>query len=172
MYLESSGTITLNIFLDQIRKVNQISKVPGNKIIKLKFEGLSLHTTDILEIREGLTDQSSYITTVENNHKGILQYKQILNEWFIKWSTDSLYFILGPVFSLSNQMFIMFKSNNWGQEKGFSAEFSSMNSICGGDEKIKGSNIKIMSPKLQKNGSYRRGYYSCRFNWIYLFINC
>ena len=78
--MESSGTITLNNFLDQIKKVNQISKVPGNKIIKLKFEGLSLHTTDILEIREGLTDQSSYITTVENNHKGILQYKQILSE--------------------------------------------------------------------------------------------
>ena len=74
MYLESSGTITLNIFLDQIRKVNQTLKVPGNKIIKLKFEGLSLHTTDILEIREGLTDQSSYITTVENDHKGI-KYK-------------------------------------------------------------------------------------------------
>ena len=44
--------------------------MPGNQIIKLKFTSLKLHTTDFLEVREGLSDQDNFITTVTDKHSG------------------------------------------------------------------------------------------------------
>ena len=59
-------------------------------------------------------------------------------------------------------MFIMFKSNNWGQDKGFSAVFTSEKAICGEESFIPSHNLYIRSPRLDKAGHYRRGYFSCR----------
>ena len=39
-------------------------------MIKLKFTNLKLHSTDFLEVREGLSDQDNFITTVTDKHSG------------------------------------------------------------------------------------------------------
>ena len=36
----------------------------------MQFDNINLHTTDFLEVREGLTDQDSFIATVGGNHSG------------------------------------------------------------------------------------------------------
>ena len=61
-------------------------------------------------------------------------------------------------------MYVLFKSNNWGQSKGFSARFTSEKSICGGKEYFEGQSLSIHSPYLNRDGVYRRGYLSCR--WV------
>ena len=45
-------------------------KIPGEGTVKLQFDNLNLHTTDFLEVREGLTDQDSFIATVGGNYSG------------------------------------------------------------------------------------------------------
>ena len=45
-------------------------KVPGHGSIKIDFDHLDFHSTDFLEIREGLTDQDSYIATIFGNLTG------------------------------------------------------------------------------------------------------
>ena len=45
-------------------------KVPGHGSIKIDFDHLDFHPTDFLEIREGLTDQDSYIATIFGNQTG------------------------------------------------------------------------------------------------------
>ena len=39
-------------------------------IIKIQFDHLDFHPTDFLEIREGLSDQDSYIATISGNKTG------------------------------------------------------------------------------------------------------
>ena len=57
----------------------------------------------------------------------------------------------------------MFKSNSWGQHKGFSARFTKEPSLCGGEKIFDEQSLSIHSPKLNRRGIYRRGYLSCRF---------
>ena len=47
-----------------------------------------MHATDILEIREGLRETDSFITSINSNQSR-------------------------PVYSLTSQMFLLFKSNDW-----------------------------------------------------------
>ena len=70
-----------------------------------------------------------------------------------------------PLFSLSNKMYLMFSSNSWGQDQGFSARFTRLSSLCGGDTRFKDQSLSIQSPRLPLHGLYRRGYISCR--WLY-----
>ena len=67
-----------------------------------------------------------------------------------------------PLFSLSNKMYLMFSSNSWGQDQGFSARFTRLSSLCGGDTRFKDQSLSIQSPRLPQHGLYRRGYISCR----------
>ena len=53
-------------------------KVPGHGSIMLEFDHLDFHPTDFLEIREGLTDQDSYIATIFGNQTG-----QQLKEFYL-----------------------------------------------------------------------------------------
>ena len=55
------------MFHFQIHKI----QIPGTGTVKLQFDHLELHHTDFLEVREGLTDQDSFIATVMGNHTGI-----------------------------------------------------------------------------------------------------
>ena len=112
--------------------------MPGDSSIKLQFTSLQLHGTDFLEIREGLSEDDNFIVSINQNHSA-------------------------PVFSLTNQMYLLFKSNSWGQLAGFSARFSRQNSPCGGREIFEGNSLSISSPRLESTGVYRRGYYSCRW---------
>ena len=70
--------------------------------------------------------------------------------------------ILDPVYSLTNKIYLMFKSNSWGQHKGFSARFTREYPVCGGEKHFDGQSLSIHSPILYKRGIYRRGYLSCR----------
>lgn len=70
---------------------------------------------------------------------------------------------LEPLYSLTSQMYLMFKSNNWGQAQGFSARFTSLPPVCGDDLTFEDQSLSIQSPKLSPNGIYRRGYLSCRY---------
>lgn len=59
-------------------------------------------------------------------------------------------------------MYLMFKSNNWGQGKGFTARFSREDPLCGGEQIFDGQSLSLQSPVLDRKGLYRRGYASCR----------
>ena len=121
-------------------------------MIKLEFENLHLHATDFLDVRDGLTDKDSFIASVSGNSSS-MHKKYILNI-IIMFSE--------PLFSLSNKMYLMFSSNSWGQDQGFSARFTRLSSLCGGDTRFKDQSLSIQSPRLPLNGLYRRGYISCR----------
>ena len=73
----------------------------------------------MLEIREGLSETDNFITSIKTNQS------------------------LETVYSLTSQMYLMFKTNNWGQLAGFSAVFSRQNSVCGGREILAGNRRDI-----------------------------
>ena len=113
-------------------------QVPGFATIKLEFDHLNLHTTDIVEVRDGLSDQDSYITSFTGNSSG-------------------------KVYTLGNKMHVLFRTNNWGQMAGFSARFVAMPPVCGGREVFQGQSLSLHSPEFDRYGLYRRGYVSCRW---------
>ena len=115
--------------------------VPGHSMVKLQFTSLQLHPTDFIEVREGLTENDDFITSINQNQSE-------------------------PVFSLTNKMFILFKSNSWGQLAGFSARFSRQNSVCGGRRMLEENSLSISSPQLEWPGVYRRGYVRCRWEVV------
>ena len=73
----------------------------------------------MLEIREGLSETDNFITSIKTNQS------------------------LETVYSLTSQMYLMFKTNNWGQLAGFSAVFTRQNSVCGGREILAGNRRDI-----------------------------
>ena len=116
-------------------------QVPGDSSVKLTFSSLELHGTDMLEIREGLRETDSFITSINTNQSR-------------------------PVYSLTSQMFLLFKTNHWGQLAGFSAVFSRQSSVCGGREVFAGNSLSLGSPGLDPGGLYRRGYLACRWEAV------
>ena len=104
----------------------------------MTFSSLELHGTDMLEIREGLRETDSLITNINTNQSR-------------------------PVYSLTSQMFLRFKTNHWGQLAGFSAVFSRQSSVCGGRAVLAGKSLSLSSPRLDPAGLYRQGWLSCRW---------
>ena len=92
----------------------------------------------MLEIREGLSQTDSFITSINSNQSN-------------------------PIYSLTSQMYRLFKTNHWGQLAGFSAVFSRQIPLCGGREIFRGNSLSVGSPRLDPGGQYRRGYLSCRW---------
>ena len=95
----------------------------------------------MLEIREGLSEADSFITSINTNQSS-------------------------PVYSLTSQMYLLFKTNHWGQLAGFSAVFSRQSSVCGGRAIFAGNSLSVSSPRLDLTGVYRRGYVSCRWEVV------
>ena len=95
----------------------------------------------MLEIREGLSETANFITSINTNQTS-------------------------PVYSLTSQMYLLFKTNHWGQLAGFSAVFSRQSSVCGGREIFAGNSLSVTSPRLDPAGIYRRGYVSCRWEVV------
>ena len=95
----------------------------------------------MLEIREGLSQTDSFITSINTNQSN-------------------------PVYSLTSQMYLLFKTNHWGQLAGFSAVFSRQSSVCGGREIFAGNSLSLTSPRLDTTGVLRRGYISCRWEVV------
>ena len=89
-------------------------------------------------MREGLTENGQFIASISQNQSR-------------------------PLHSLTNKMFISFRTNSWGQLAGFSARFSRQKSACGGREVFEDNSLSINSPRLDPTAVYRRGYVSCRW---------